>query len=219
MFHKQRTKFQIVADIESQSKVCNRCSTRQPFKNFYSDKQRVDKQCCRCKSCDKIKVHQYYQDHIEQQRIRGQQYYQQNKKNVRQRHLQYYTKNKKQIIEQAGRHYKDRKKHDPIFKLKCNMSTSLRHALTRIECSTNGCSTLSMLDITKEQFSDHFLQYIDQLCERCKSVIISINNSEIDHIIPICMSKTRKDVIRLNQLSNLRLICKSCNREKRDKIE
>jgi len=46
----------------------------------------------------------------------------------------------------------------------------------------------------------------------------SPKNYEIDHIIPISLAKTENDVIRLNQLNNLRLICKNCNRNKRDKI-
>ena len=33
------------------------------------------------------------------------------------------------------------------------------------------------------------------------------------------MAKTELDVIWLNQLSNLRLICKNCNQEKSDHVE
>lgn len=41
---------------------------------------------------------------------------------------------------------------------------------------------------------------------------------QLDHIIPISQAKTKEDVIRLNQLSNLRPLWAKANNEKRDKI-
>ena len=44
--------------------------------------------------------------------------------------------------------------------------------------------------------------------------MVSISESVIDHIIPISLAQNVKEIIELNSLSNLRLICKSCNQLK-----
>ena len=72
-----------------------------------------------------------------------------------------------------------------------------------------------------EDIKYFYQKYINQLCTRCNCVTISEDskNYECDHIIPICLASTRKEILYLNRLKNIRLICKKCNQEKRDKIE
>jgi len=61
---------------------------------------------------------------------------------------------------------------------------------------------------------NHLFKYIDNPCEDCGKIKLNLSNSNIDHILPISSSITIEDVLLLNQLSNLRLICIECNSRK-----
>jgi RNA ligase (TIGR02306 family) len=50
-------------------------------------------------------------------------------------------------------------------------------------------------------------------------VVINLENSHIDHIVPLAQARTITDVISLNQLNNLRLICSKCNLKKGAKMD
>ena len=55
------------------------------------------------------------------------------------------------------------------------------------------------------------------MCERCQDVIITFKNYEIDHIIAISLAVSIDEIIQLNQLEYLRLLCSKCNQEKHDR--
>lgn len=123
--------------------------------------------------------------------------------------------------DQCNKWARDKYNNDPIYKLKENISNSLRQTLKNKNIGKNEQPTLDFLGFTKQDLQHHFSKYSNNPCERCGNIIISHHskNYELDHIIPISLAKTEQEIIYLNQLDNLRLICKNCNQEKRDIVE
>lgn len=51
MAKSQRTKEEVVLDLDSGSKVCTVCGVRKDFSQFYKHNQTADKRCPDCKDC------------------------------------------------------------------------------------------------------------------------------------------------------------------------
>lgn len=91
-----------------------------------------------------------------------------------------------------------RRAADPVFRLAKNMSAMMRFALRRVGARKSE-STFKMLPYTAEQLRSHLeKQFIRGMSWK------NVGKWEIDHIVPLCTAVTKDDVIRLNQLSNLR---------------
>jgi 5-methylcytosine-specific restriction endonuclease McrA len=70
---------------------------------------------------------------------------------------------------------------------------------------------------TKNDLLEHLLGYLWLPCEEkvgCDGDVLTLENFHIDHTVALRRCESIKDVIRLNQLDNLRLICKKCNWKK-----
>ena len=63
---------------------------------------------------------------------------------------------------------------------------------------------------------NHLGKWLDRPCEDCSKQLF-LENSSIDHIKPLSLAKTEGEIIELNQLSNLRLVCRPCNSKKGDR--
>lgn len=100
--------------------------------------------------------------------------------------------------ENARVRMKRRRDTDPTYRLAKNISAMLRFALRRIG-ERKSESTFKMLPYTMEQLRTH----LEKQFTRGMSWG-NVGQWEIDHIVPLCTASTRDDVIRLNQLSNLR---------------
>ena len=86
-------------------------------------------------------------------------------------------------------------------------------------CQNNGISkvkgkTFSLLGYTKEALREHLSAFMGKACIVCNDTPIVRGSYHIDHIVPVCTATTIEDVIVLNRLENLRLICASCNLRK-----
>ena len=110
---------------------------------------------------------------------------------------------------------------DPIHRFSSNIRRQINRQLKNKNL-TKGGSTFEILGYTPQDLSNYLSKWFSKPCEICDEVIISNSpkNYHTDHIIPIASSASYEDVIRLNQLVNLRLICKKCNQKKNkfDKI-
>ncbi len=217
---------------------CKKCykKTRDEYRLTHKEKIANQQKQYNIKNAKTIKKQrrQYNRDNQETISIQCKQYRLKNKESIKKQSKIYSLKNKekikkyqKQWIEQNRKHHrqhqneyqKSRRKNDPVFVLKQRISWSLRKSLNNIGISKDNKPTFDILNYSQKYFANHMLSYVNQPCERCKLTIITINNSQIDHIKPVSMAKTELDVIWLNQLSNLRLICTKCNREKSDHLE
>lgn len=152
----------------------------------------------------------------EQEKEYGRQYYYANKEKRLKTASDWFKKHpdKRKIY---NRSFYDKVKNDPLYRL----SQRLRR-LIKIACRKKGLikrkSTFKLLGFTPMDVFNALKQYLDKPCIICGVVIIDIlsSSSHLDHIIPISVAKTMEDIIRLNQLSNLRLICRTCNIKKSD---
>lgn len=147
------------------------------------------------------------------------QYNKDNKKLVSEQRKKQYINNRKKRITQQNIYKKKRRKSDPLYRRRQNISHSLYLARKKIGVPKNGQSVFKILGFTHEKFNQHLDTYLNKLCERCMEIIITNDNSQTDHIIPIKYAETESEIKCLNQLNNLRLICKPCNQEKSDNIE
>lgn len=102
---------------------------------------------------------------------------------------------------------------DPIYSFKRRIKLALWRAFRKLSINKSK-TTLAYLGYSKQDLSDKLSPYIGSNCESCSDVIITMKNSHMDHIIPMCSAKSEEDVIKLNQLYNLRLICQGCNLKK-----
>ena len=260
-----RNKYQIVADIESQSKSCNKCEERLPFRNFSKNPQSPDNRSYECRTCRRLhdknrpnnsnntngRTNRTRQDVLcdtqtqsylcAKCRIRKpftefsadlacddkkrttckkccHDYVVKTTDYRRQRYKEYRKKNLAALqLKERDRGRKNRK--DPVYKLRQRLSIGLRRSLKKIDSSKNNVPTFKIVGYTQEQLADRLLPYLGKPCERCGGIVLTLDNSQIDHIIPLNTAKTREDIIRLNQLDNLRLICGPCNLSKGYTIE
>lgn len=74
-------------------------------------------------------------------------------------------------------------------------------------------NTFNTLGFSPQVLYNHLMTYFENDCIICNDTL-TLYNYEIDHIVPIGMATTQEEIIMLNQIDNLRLICRTCNRRK-----
>jgi hypothetical protein len=80
---------------------------------------------------------------------------------------------------------------------------------------------MDFLGYTKRHLVDHLFSYIGKPCEekrKCNGIILTLKNSSIDHALPVVCMENKWDLVRINQLDNLRMICLPCNMSKRNRV-
>jgi len=115
--------------------------------------------------------------------------------------------------EKLSEHLRNRRKNDPLFKLKCNLRNR-----TRIAFKSGGyrktSKTQEMLGVDWEVVSAHI--------ERQFTKGMSWSNYgewHIDHIIPLSSAKTEAEIIKLCHYSNLQPLWAEENLSKNNTIE
>ena len=179
-----------------------------------------------CKECIKIyrnnhkdTIQQYRNNHRHERQQYRKKYYQNNKWKEQQQNKEYRKTHTEQILNKKNQWTKQRYQSDFTFKYRMRISQGLQKAFKSIHYSKNGISIFTILRYSQQQFNERLLLYLNKPCERCGKINITTNNSHIDHIIPMSLAKTEKELIQLNQLENLRLICSQCNLTKSDKLD
>ena len=149
-------------------------------------------------------------------------YYQQNKKPLTDKQKEDRKKYMKDYLKGYGAVVKQRRKDDPLFRLKHNTRTLVYYALKR-----NGYSKTSktkyILGCSFEEFKNH----IESQWESWMSWdnYGKYNGEErygwdIDHIVPTSSGINENNIIALNHYSNLQPLCSYINRDvKRDKMD
>lgn len=141
------------------------------------------------------------------------QYYKDNKDVIKERVKIYSINNKNSINKRIA----IKKETDPLYKLSCNMRSSIRQSFIR-----KGLQKLSKTEIILGCSFVEFKQYIESLFEdwmnwnnqgNPKDGVYEINKTwDVDHIIPLSTGVDEKDIIRLNHYTNLQPLCSYTNR-------
>jgi hypothetical protein len=139
-----------------------------------------------------------------------------NKDTIREERKEYYIKNKAEIKAQRKGYYKEycsnRKKYDPIYKIKCSARSLILNSFKRRGFKKNG-KTFKILGCPYEKFESYMIS-------KFKPGMTLENHGlwEIDHIIPLSTANTYEEVEKLCYYTNLQPLWKEDNRKKSDKI-
>ena len=167
-----------------------------------------------CKDCENMKKREKYKENRESEIERVKIYQKTSEKRKE------WLSNNKEVINERNRIYKKkRRKTDPLYRIKNNLSVSIRRAFKNLNYSKNtkvydaiGCSQEDFKSYIESKFEDwmnwdnHGLYNGD------------FNYGwDLDHLIPLSNAKTEEDIIKLNHYTNLQPLCSKVNRElKRD---
>lgn len=120
-----------------------------------------------------------------------------NKDKVKQCNATYYLENKDKVSKQNQAYHKERKLTDPLFKLRCNISSLICIYLKKNGYKKNS-KTAHILGCTFEEFKKHLEKQFDSK--------MNWNNQgtywELDHIKPISLATTEQELIELNHYTN-----------------
>ena len=147
-----------------------------------------------------------YYDNIETSRERGRDYYHNNKEKVLQKQKEKWKLGGKEKI-------KERRKNDPIFKLKGTMSNRIRIFMKSKGLNKRNKRTFDIVGC-EPIFLKKYLE------NKFKEGMNWDNHGEwhIDHIIPLDLASTEEEVYVLNHYTNLQPLWKSENLSKGCKI-
>lgn len=111
-----------------------------------------------------------------------------------------------------------KRKQDPLKHLSDKLRSSFRTSLKKRGINKSDL-TYNYLGYEPKDLYKHLSKYLDKMCELCNKKLITANQNHIDHIVPLHTALTLEDVIILNQLTNLRLICPSCNLNRESNVK
>jgi len=180
----------------------------------------------------------YHQEHKEERKEYNKQYHQKNKEKINERRRQYrqehkdeweqYSQDHKEETREYNKKYrqehkKERNEHernkrktDPLSKFKADIRVLVYRAFKNLKLIKGG-KTFELLGYTPKELYIHLMSFVNKPCvyNKCNiEELITVENSQNDHIIPTCIAETKEDIIKLNQLNNLRLIHVECNLKK-----
>lgn len=112
----------------------------------------------------------------------------------------------------SARQYQ-REKLNPVKRFENKIRCCIKGAFRKNKFVKNG-RTFDLLGFSAVELTAYLNSFLDKLCIVCNVVKITLDNSNIDHIIPIGSAVSIEEIINLNQTDNLRLICKKCNMDK-----
>jgi hypothetical protein len=195
----------IKIEDDTDVKVCTRCKIEKKLDEYHkgnSSKGRKSK----CKECfNELSREKYKETFV---------YDEKQKEKQRNR----WINRDVELIKEKYRNYKRNKiKTDNLFKLKINISSSIKKCIVRKSKKTNeilGCS----YDFLKSYLESKFEPWMTWDNYGLYTGETNIG-WDIDHIIPLSSAKTEEEIVKLNHYTNLQPLCSYINRYiKKDKI-
>lgn len=106
-----------------------------------------------------------------------------------------------------------KRKSDPVKAMQARLSRLHRHALSQVGAIKQS-PTFEELGYTPEHFAQHIeRQFLKGMGWH------NMSDWQIDHIIPVSTARSVEDVVKLNQLANLRPMWARENNQKKAKIQ
>jgi len=192
-----------------ETKICSKCKIEKDVCDFGKNKLKSDGLQLNCKLCRKIETSSYYKTNSEKIKLKVQEYRNNNpdkvselKKNIYERNKEHYL-NQMKIYREKNKdkrniYSRNRKKNDPIFKLKHIMNSRLRVFLKSKNITKNN-KTFEIIGCTPKELKQHLE---NKFTEGMKWELIGCY-IHIDHIIPLCSSKNEEDIYKLCHYTNL----------------
>lgn len=154
---------------------------------------------------------EYRKRNAEEKKLRDKQYYEANKERLKEKAKDYRTNNREKI----NQYHIERKKNDPLYKLKCNLRSLIKESFKR-KGFTKNSKTYQIIGCTYEQFKEHLEKQFEPWMTWDNYGLYNGTECygwDIDHIIPLKTAKTENDVIRLCHYTNLQPLCSHINRD------
>ena len=168
------------------------------------------------KERDNERSKQYYLKNKEiikkKNQIKTKQYYLNNSDTINENYRKWYIENKEKRIQYILQYQKKRRLNDNLFRLKCNIITSIGKSFRRKGYSKKS-RTHQILGCTFEDFKEHLeKQFIEGMSWD------NIGKWHLDHIYPVSLAKDEEELIRLNHYTNFQPLWASDNFKKGNKI-
>lgn len=193
------------------NKICSLCAKELNFSEFYKDRKSKDKLSSWCKLCTKEYQLQYNKNHVNEKRATNKQWYQDNQDTIKdnmpnklKNNRNWYIKNRDAILQQRRAHHngKDRRKNDPLYHLRTNMSALIYSSFKRSSLAKTG-KTVDYLGCTIQFFSEY-------LGPKPPS-------SHLDHICPCSQAQNEDELRKLQHYTNFQWLDRTENLRKADK--
>jgi len=212
--------------MDSITKICTKCKKEKELISFPKDKQkscgyrRECKNCCKQykeKNKDVLKTKQkiYISNNKEKIKQLKINYRNRNKEQVRLQKQKSYQKNKQKILKRKNEYTNQRKKTNPIFKLKCSIRTRIGNSFKQAN-KKNFTKNSKTIEILGCDFQ-YFIDYISSKFTTGMS-LENYGKWHLDHIIPLATAKTELDIIRLNHHTNFQPLWAKDNLMKHSKL-
>lgn len=198
---------------------CNECGKKKPKDQFYSFDYknieglrayvRVPTESGICKDCfEKGRAERKRLSEEHRKELRAQ-WYQEHKAEIsekqRQRRSGSTEKDKAWKAahkEQINNHIRERKKADPVYKLKCQARTTIYQSFARTgNVKRERCENITGISIVG--LVEHLTRTYETTYGKAWDGVDPVH---IDHIIPLATAKSEDDVIRLCHYTNLQLL-------------
>lgn len=207
-------------------KKCTKCNTDKLFDEFIKNKNI-------CKVCwseerktyyklnkEKIKTQQleYYYSNID----KYQKNYKENKEELKNKNSVYYQLNKEKINKQKMIRHKERITENPLYHISYNIRKLIGISI-RNKNFTKKSKTQDILGCSFEEFKQHIESLWQPWMNWDNYGLYNGNPNhgwDIDHIKPLSIATTEKELLELNHYINLQPLCSKMNRDiKKNKVD
>ena len=190
-------------------KKCSKCNKHKLVNNFYKNRSKPDGYATECKVCQAIMQRDYIK---------------RNREFINKRQRAYYHNPKNRIKINGYRRIgiTRKKKNNPLFKfsqnIRCLISQTFRNSKFKKTTSSEkilGCNIKTFRKYIEAKFEPwmSWKKYGRYNGKRNFGF-------DLDHIVPIAVAKTKKDIIKLNHYTNFQPLCSYVNRHiKRDLVD
>lgn len=194
-------------------KTCNKCMVEKNILEFYIRKDSKNGYFNKCKAC----CARYSEENKEKILIKVKKYAENNIEKVKGYKTKYRIKNKeKRNIEE-----RNRKKYDPLYKLKHDIRNLLLSSFKKNKHKKKS-KTTDILGCSIEKFKIHIEKQFESWMTWNNHGIYNPSGPktwQMDHIIPIYLAKTENELVKLNHYSNFRPLESLKNLKKSNKHE
>lgn len=195
-------------------KICKKCSILKNLKEFVKNSNCVNGFENRCIQCYKIYLKKYtlenqekiskqrkthYQINKEYIKNKAKIYRDQNREKIKKFLKDYYKENKKELMVKAKVYVFNKRKQDPIYKLKMILRHRLNESLKRKSWKKNN-SLKNYIGCSLEELKNHLEKQFK------KGMSWENHTSDgwhIDHVIPLSSAKTEEELYKLCHYKNL----------------
>lgn len=189
---------------DSNVKYCSRCRKIRPTRDFSKSNRGLNSWCRSCMA-------DYYRE-----RVRRDPDY----KARRQRDAaDYYRRNRQRYIRRAIAWQRDhpvevktrcwRRHQDPLYRMDKNLLRAMRKAI-RLQGEYDGGRNFEILGFTPTRLYRQVLGFMNKPCCVCGERIVTLATGALSRKRGWYTVKTAADVVAINSLDNVRLVCRSC---------